>query len=84
MALLEIEAQLPDDLAVHELVGLRPEYLGHIIYHRFNRACPLREPVDQRYAGAEYDWGDVTPLATARRMVFEADLGAQRLHARIL
>ncbi|MCA0401558.1 MAG: SIR2 family protein [Proteobacteria bacterium] len=55
--LAEIDAQLPADLAVHENAGLQPEYLGQIIYHRFNRACQVKEPADQRQAQVEYDWG---------------------------
>jgi len=66
--LAEIEAKLPNELAVHEDAGLQPEYLGQIIYHRFNRACSIAEPADERLARLKYDWGDAIHKAIYRNV----------------
>lgn len=69
--LAEIEEKLPSELAVHEDAGLQPEYLGQIIYHRFNRACPIAEPADERLAQVEYNWGDAIHKAIYRNVLPE-------------
>lgn len=67
--LAEIEEQLPGELKIHEDAGLQPEYLGQIIYHRFNRVCPVADAStapDLRLAQVEYGWGDTIHKAIYR------------------
>lgn len=72
--LAEIDDKLPDELKTHEDAGLQPEYLGQIIYHRFNRVCPITaedtEP-DLRSAQIEYKWGDAIYEAIYRDVALE-------------
>lgn len=67
--LAEMDDRLPSDFKIHEDAGLQPEYLGQIIYHRFNRVCPITaestEP-DLRLAQIEYGWGDAIHKAIYR------------------
>jgi len=72
--LAEIEEQLPNDLKIHEAAGLQPEYLGQIIYHRFNRVCPIADvgtTPDLRSAQVEYGWGDTIHKAIYREVAPE-------------
>jgi len=79
--LAEIEDKLPGELKIHEDAGLQPEYLGQIIYHRFNRVCPIADlgtAPDLRSAQIEYGWGDTIHKAIYRDVAPEINdvLGA--------
>ncbi|AVO46631.1 SIR2 family protein [Phreatobacter cathodiphilus] len=66
--LAEIDDKLPEHLRIHEGAGLQPEYLGQIIYHRYNRAYAHSDDVtpDIRSAQIEYSWGDAIHRAIYR------------------
>lgn len=66
--LAEIEDALTGDLKTHEDAGLQPEYLGQIIYHRFDRTCVTEAGAspELRQAQVKFGWGDTIHKAIYR------------------
>jgi predicted ATPase len=62
------EKELEHDLRLHRAAGLNPEYLGQIIYHRFEHTCPITEPADLRGATVEHGWGEAIHKAIYQKV----------------